>query len=212
MAKKPRMGLCIALAGSMAAAGVLAFDNSYYGNQIITNTLYCNASNIFSSFERNEIQDVGVGIYFGNEIPDKERQESIAAFNLAREKYLQEFGINFVPNYRGNVEIPELTSSGELSDMISDEDDFELVFTHKAYSDGHINDADSNLVANIVRVNPYWDDCTYYLILHETAHMFYAGHIEKPSSIMFPEVFCDDFQQFDEETRDTIETYKNRFW
>ncbi|MDD4878034.1 MAG: hypothetical protein PHO02_03290 [Candidatus Nanoarchaeia archaeon] len=212
MAKKPRLGLCIALAGSMAAAGVFAFDNSYYGNQILTNSVYCNASGINFPFDRNEIRDVSIGIYFGNEIPENERRESLAAFEFAKEKYRGEFGINLVPYCRGNVEIPELTESGALADRISDADDFELVFTHKAYSNGRINDADSNLVARIVRVNPFWGDCTQYLLIHEIAHMFYAGHSEKPSSIMFPEVFCSDFQDFDEDTRDTIELYKRRFW
>ncbi|MDI6738578.1 MAG: hypothetical protein QME12_08790 [Nanoarchaeota archaeon] len=217
--KKPRLGLCIALAGAMAVPGVFAFDNSCYGNQIITNSIYCNASNLISDFDRNEIQDVCIGIYFGNEIPEKERQESIFAFEFTRQEYLQEFGINLIPNYRGNMEIPELTGSEKLSesealaDRISDADDFELVFTHKAYNFGRIIDADSNLVDMIVRINPSFSlECTRDLLLHEIAHMFYAEHIEKPSSIMFPEVFCSGFQKFDEETRDTIETYKSRLW
>jgi len=96
--------------------------------------------------------------------------------------------------------------------MVSGEDDFELVFTHKAYLNGKLTDADSNLVAMIMRANPSYGDCTQYALLHEIAHMFYAEHSGKPSSIMFTEVFCSGFQKFDDETRDTIETYKNRWW
>lgn len=212
MAKKPRLGLCLALAGAMAATGVFAFDNSCYGNQRISNSVYCNVSNAVSGFDKNEMQDVSIGIYFGNEIPQDERGLSLKSFEFAKETYLKEFGINLVPSYRGNVEIPELTDSERLAGKISDDDDFELVFTHKAYDFGHINDADSNLVDMIVRVNPYYGDCTPYLLIHEIAHMFYAEHSEKPSSIMFPEVFCSDFQKFDGETRGMIETYKNRIW
>ncbi|MBU2637985.1 MAG: hypothetical protein KJ955_03365 [Nanoarchaeota archaeon] len=210
--KKPRLALCLALAGAMAVPGVFAFDNSPYGNQQITNYLYCNATHFISGFDRNEIQDVSVGVYFGTEIPDGERNESVKAVETTRDRYLQEFGINLVPYYRGNVEIPALTSSDELADMVSDEDDFELVFTHKASRGERIIDADSNLVAMVVRVSPAYAECMPYLLMHEIAHMFYAEHSEKPSSIMFSEVFCSDFQKFDNEARRTIEIHKKRIW
>ncbi|MDI6737061.1 MAG: hypothetical protein QME12_00915 [Nanoarchaeota archaeon] len=191
-----------------AAAGIDKHENMLYG----TNTAYCSIYNFFSGFDKNDIVDIDVAIYMDSKLSKDERNESMEAFEKARQNYFAEFGINLVPHKKSDVTAPENTD--DLRGIISDREDFAVVFVDRVKNNIKNVEGMAYRGDSIIAVNSSssYEGCIENTILHEIGHLFYAEHSDNPLCVMFHHQICFRMDEWCDDEKAIITKYKHRFW
>ncbi|MEK6863730.1 MAG: hypothetical protein AABX27_00385 [Nanoarchaeota archaeon] len=205
-----------AAAGALAAGAVGWFLYDKYECQSYNfNTAYCTARNAIFGFDRNDIEDIDIDIYFDSRLSSEEREDAMKSFERARQTYSKEFGINLVPNIEGKIKAPENTD--DIGSVIDNDADFSIAYMTKIRNDIRNPEGMSYLDDNIIAVNASQDiGGIENTTAHEIGHLFYADHCKDVNldvlCTMFKINLCFSSNGWCETDRAVIELYKHRFW
>ncbi|MFH1064942.1 MAG: zinc-dependent metalloprotease family protein [Nanoarchaeota archaeon] len=201
------------LAGIIGATGVAAALDFYAGDKQLTNAIYCNASYLFSGFDRNDIKEVSVALYAEHTLEPEQIRNARQGFNLAAEEYMRQFGIRLNVIEAELRSLPDKADPAYMKEVGNKNADINIFFTEdmpcrngKSYG-GWADKYNNTIRVHDIATNPEY---MRSLLIHEIGHLFYAEHTSKEGCYMehcFTScpVWCD-------EERETIEKYKIRLW
>ncbi|MFH1064943.1 MAG: hypothetical protein V1734_00355 [Nanoarchaeota archaeon] len=205
-----------AAAGALAAgaAGWFLYDK-YECESYNFNTAYCTMRNAIFEFDKNDIKDIDVDIYFDSRLSSEERRNAMEAFEGARQAYYTEFGINLVPNIEGRIKAPKNTDN--IGSVIDNDADFSIAYLDEVRNNVRNPEGMAYLQDNIIAVNASQDKgCIENTTAHEIGHLFYAGHCKDVHEDVFCTMFrinlCFSSNGWCKTDRAVIELYKHRFW
>lgn len=212
--KKKSIALIAAGALAAGAAGWFLYDR-YECESYNFNTAYCTVRNAIFGFDKNDIEDIDVDIYFDSRLSKNEREEAMEAFEGTRQSYYNEFGINLVPNIEGIIKAPKNTDN--IDSVIDNDADFSIVYLDEVRNNVRNPEGMAYLQDNIIAVSASQDKgCIESTTAHEIGHLFYADHCKDVHEDVFCTMFriglCFSPENWCKTDRAVIELYKHRIW
>ncbi len=201
------------LSAALGAAGIIVY-NDWHGGKGYINYLYCTADSLFNGFDRNEITEVTVALYAEQTLGAEIVKQAVESFGLAAAEYMRQFGISLRVIDFGLRMIPDNAGIAYMKEIGSPKADINIFFTNeipfmenKSYSGW----ADSANTTIQVCTDEAGTEYMRNLLIHEIAHLFYAGHTNTHGCRMNPDEFWEELRWCDDEL-ETIEKYKHRLW
>lgn len=214
--KLKKKSIALMAAGALAAGAIGWFlYDKYECHGYNFNTAYCTARNTIFGFDKNDIENIDVDIYFDSRLSKNEREKAMGVFEAARRSYYDEFGINLAPNIEGIIKAPKNTDNIDL--VIDNDADFSIVYLDEVRNRVRNPEGMTYLDDNIIAVNASQDaGCIENTTAHEIGHLFYADHCKDVNEdvlcTMFKINLCFSSDGWCETDRAVIELYKHRFW
>ncbi|MDD4878559.1 MAG: hypothetical protein PHO02_05995 [Candidatus Nanoarchaeia archaeon] len=208
--KKALIGAALGIAGLL---GGVSTCNYYAGDKRIVNYAYCTARNIFNDFDREEIVEIPIAVYYDGFLQREDIDRCYNAYSMAEDEMLRQFGIKFNMIDSGARGLPENISMFYLREIGSREASINLYCVSRIYQqENECNIGLSSLAANSIQVVARMEtEEVRDVMLHEIGHLFYAEHTDDERCYMHYRSTTSPLQWCDEE-RETIEKYKVRLW
>jgi len=211
--------------GMLGIIAGLGICKDYHFGAEHLNEVYC----AFDSFDVKDIKDISIDVVVDMEYKSSEVEKILESWEMAREAYLKEFGINFeykfimgrLPYLAFRVEdylgaLSKMSLDGDITLMFS-ESHFLMGNQYGPYFECESLAGQANLTPPAAVVFFASDMDVKNLsavIVHELAHLFYAGHVSGKDCYMNEKL--DVRKSYDwkfcEPTKEAIKKFKKRFW
>lgn len=202
-----------AAAGIAGLVGAWASLDYFCGTKYIVNYAYCTARQITEDFDRNEIVEIPVAVYYDGFLQREEIDKCYKAYSMAEDEMMRQFGIKLNMIDSGARGIPKGVNMQYLADIGSRDAIINMYCVSHIYQpDLQCNLGLSSEITNSIQIVSTKElDEIFNVMLHEIGHLFYAEHTENPGCYMYYKRSNIEPHWCDEE-RETIEKYKKRLW
>jgi hypothetical protein len=210
-AKRILIGATAGIAGLIGCGTALDF---FCGTKYFVNYAYCTAMEITKDFDRNEVVEIPVAVYYDGFLQREDIDKCYKAYSMVEDEMLRQFGIKLNMIDSGARGLPECATAHYLNAIGSSEAEINLYCVSHVYQaerkcDLGLSDRIENTIQVVSTMNL---DETSDVMIHEIGHMFYAEHSDNPFCVMFHHSICFRMDKWCDEEKAVITEYKHRFW